>query len=138
MLHASHAFEEDAGEIRLRLDAATLTELFAEAGGALAELLTGSREVPTESELREEIRLHARDRDALFNSWLNELIFRSEVRSIVFTDFEFRSLSETWLSAAIGGAEVSELHSVVKAATLHAAEIRDEAPGLSVIVFIDV
>lgn len=38
MLHASHAFEEDAGEIRLRLDAPTLPELFAEAGGALAEL----------------------------------------------------------------------------------------------------
>jgi SHS2 domain-containing protein len=134
---ASHSFEEHRGELELRIDAPSLPALFAEAGRALAGVM---RAIPLEAApgRSDEVVVNARDREALLVEWLNELVFRSEVAKVRFTDFEIVRLSERQLVAAIRGARARELRNPVKAATYHGLSIAERAGGFTAKVILDV
>lgn len=135
---ASHAFEEHTGELRLRVDAPTLAELFAEAGRALALLACGDRPLPPPEGEAEEVRLRSHDKAALFVDWLNELIFHTEAHDKVFSEFRFARLTDRDLDARIRGARVPEMRPLVKAATLHDLELTETPHGASATVVLDV
>ena len=82
---ASHAFEDHTGEARVRLEAPSLAELFAEAARALAELMTGSGALVPASGDAMRIDLTAHDREALLVDWLNELIYQAERSHAILT-----------------------------------------------------
>ncbi len=132
-----HAFVPHTGEVRLRLEAQTLAELFVEAGRALAELMLGTTEPDTAKDF-EPVRVHASDREALLVEWLNELIFRSEVEKRVFTEFRITTVTDGELAATIGGVEVEALRTQPKAATLHELSICEARQGYTASVVIDV
>ncbi|MHB8874333.1 MAG: archease [Myxococcaceae bacterium] len=132
----SHIFEEHTGEVQVRIEAATLPELFAEAGRALAELLTDSPRPPSGS--AEEVTVQAADRDALLVEWLDELIFRSETRRKVYGGISVVRASDTELVALIRGSEPERLKTAVKAATFHNLRIAEHAGRLSATVVLDV
>jgi SHS2 domain-containing protein len=134
--HASHILEEHTGELKLRIEAPTLPELFAEAGRALAEAMGA----PTSGEplVEKVIEVDASDREALLVDWLNELVFLSEVEKVVFQQFRIELQSERRLVASSSGVKVERLRNPVKAATYHALSISERPDGFVATVVLDV
>jgi SHS2 domain-containing protein len=133
----SHSFEEHRGELELRIEAPSLPLLFAEAGRALAQVMNATPlAIPTG--WSDEVVLHAIDREALLVDWLNELVFRSEVGKVLFTEFEITHLSERQLVAAIRGTRVQQLRNPVKAATYNELSITERRGGFTAKVILDV
>jgi SHS2 domain-containing protein len=135
---ASHAIDERSGELRLRVDAPSIEEVFAEAGRALAALVCGEGCAPPAEGEPVPIRLRSHDRAALLVDWLNELLFRSEAERKVFTEFEFARITDRDLDAWIRGATVADLHTPVDAATTRDLKLNETAHGASAVVAFDV
>jgi SHS2 domain-containing protein len=134
---ASHSFDEHRGELELRIDAGSLPELFAEAGRALAQLMHGTALDAPEG-WSEDVMVNARDLEALLVEWVNELVFRSEIAKVLFTQFEITHVSDRRLLAAIRGTRVAQLRNPVKAATYHGLSIVEHAGGFTAKVILDV
>lgn len=135
---ASHAFEDHTGELRLRIDAPTIPELFAEAGRALALLACGTGPLPEPEGKAQQVSVRSHDRAALLVDWMNELIFHSEAEGKVFSDFRFTRLTDRDLDAWIRGARAVEARTLVKAATLHNLTVTESTHGASATVVLDV
>jgi SHS2 domain-containing protein len=135
---ASHAFEEHVGEVEMTIAAATLPELFAEAGRALAELQLGSVPAPPPDGPRVAVQVRAPDRAALLVEWLNELVFRTDVHHAVFTAFDVQRAEAHEVVAEIRGVPEPALRGEVKAATLHEARVEEGSDGFTAHVVLDV
>jgi SHS2 domain-containing protein len=128
---------EHRSEIVLRLGAASLADLLAEAGRALGGLLlAGGARVPGGPD--REIRLPARDPPALLVDWLNELIFLAETERWVGLEFVIRRADEHGVEASVSGMSLEEAPCRVKAATMHGLSIAPTADGLEAEVLLDV
>lgn len=124
-----HEFEEHTSEVKMRVQAATLPALFAEAGRGLAELMAEKAAEPSQIRADEPVVVGARDVDALLAEWLNELVYRTERRGRIYTAMEIDRLTDTALEGRIGGEDVSEFKTPVKAATLHDLHIAPQVEG---------
>lgn len=71
---------EHTADVRIRVAADTLEELFSEAARALMTVMYG---VAEEGGLREPIDVSAMDRESLMHTFLSEVLFISEVKDIV-------------------------------------------------------
>ncbi len=134
---ARHALEEHRGELEIRIDAPSLPALFAEAGRALAEAMRGTPLEPP-SAWSDDVVVEAEDREALLVEWLNDLVFRSEVSKVLFTDFQISHLTDRQLVATIRGTRLARLRNPVKAATYHGLSITERDGGLTATVILDV
>jgi SHS2 domain-containing protein len=124
---AWHEIADHASEIRLRIRAATMPELLAEAGRALAKLQL--REASSEAApISRDIEISAPDRAALLAEWLNELIFLAETEAWVPDRFEMTHATDTSVRVRASGVPFARLSGLVKAATLHGLRV-DEVPG---------
>ena len=132
-----HVWQEHVGEVMLSLDAATLPELFVEAGSALAEL-AGSDAAPAGAGPWERVQLTAPDRAALLFEWLNELIYRSEVNKRAYREFRVEKLTERALDAEVRGDLLSKLRTAVKGATMHRLIVEPSEHGWHAEVVLDV
>jgi SHS2 domain-containing protein len=133
---ARHWFAEHTGELEIGLAAGSLAELFAEAGRALAEAMSGR---PARgSGTFERVVVTARDREALMVAWLDELLFLAERDKKVFGDLRVESASEKNLSALVRGEPISELKTQVKATTFHGLAIATGPQGLTATVILDI
>ncbi len=131
-----HSVEEHTGELQLRIDAATLPELFEEAARALSEAMGAPRsDGPL---VAKRIQLDSVDREALLVDWLNELIFLSEVGKVLFREFLVELPSDRHLVARVSGVKVARLRNPVKAATFHGLTITRRAGGFTATVVLDV
>ena len=135
-LVASHAFEQHTGEVKVRLEANQLSELFVEAARALCELL-GSPTADAPSEWKR-VTVIARDRDALLVAWLNELVARTEIDHLLYREVAITDLTEQRLDATIRGVPFRETRTAVKAATFHGLQIALAPTGASATVVLDV
>src|SRR4051812_34016293 len=109
--------DHHTADIRLRVAAASLEELFAEAVLALMGVMqpvgAGGEAVSAE------IEVEAADVTALLVDFLNEVLTRAHIERAAFTDTEFASLSETSLRAIIRGARCEGFEEDVKSVTYH-------------------
>lgn len=134
-----HRFEEHTGELRVRLEAPSLEELFVEAGRALAEVQVGRGPLPAPAGMIERVELRAHDAEALLVDWLNELLFRSEVARRIYVELLLERVTGRELTGAIRGSRPrEELRTLVKAATLHGMKIERGARGFATSVVFDV
>jgi SHS2 domain-containing protein len=130
-------FLEHIGEVRLRVQAGSLTELLAEAGRALADLLLRGGPAQTGSRWRH-IEVRSADREALLVDWLNELIYQAETTREVPAEFEVLEATATRVRARVRGVAVDQPPALVKAATLHGARVEVVAGGLEADVVLDI
>lgn len=135
----SRTFLEHTGEVELQLEAATLSELFIEAGLGLAELLGAdlTAPVPDDSGV-ERVELTAADDDALLVDWLNELVYLSETRARAFTRLELTHVGAGRLSGTVSGLPLENVRTQVKAATYHRLHIERRAEGFVARVVLDI
>ena len=133
---ASHAFEQHTGEVKVRIDAANLAELFTEATRALCDLLgTPTDEAPGEWQ---RVTVSGRDRDALLVAWVNELVARTEIDHLLYRDVAINDLTDTRLDACIRGVAFRETRTAVKAATMHGLRIASDPGRTSATLILDV
>jgi len=133
----SHELIDHTSEVRLRLRAASLGALLAEAGRALAELQLRGVERPVHAGFKR-VQLAAPDRERLLVDWLNELIFLAETERWVATGFEIERVDARSIIVRAGGVEVPRARGLVKAATLHGLRITDVDGALEGEVILDV
>jgi SHS2 domain-containing protein len=136
-MQPSHEIIDHASEIRLRIRAASLPELLAEAGRALAEVQLRESDGATMPRWRD-IEVSAPDRAALLAEWLNELIFLGETEAWVPVQFEVERATDTGASIRASGISLDQAPGLVKAATLHGLRVDEIAGGLEGEVVLDV
>ena len=127
---------EHTADRALRICGRDLAELFANAALGMNSLMLSA--APGRPSVAKEIELEAIDAESLLVAWLSELAFWAETASLIFTHFEFLSISRTRLRARIRGDSVDSLEKHVKAVTFHNIQIRSEEDGLTTTVVFDV
>lgn len=137
----SHTFEDHTGELRVRVRARSLAELFEEAARALAEVMAEGEDPdgePGPPFAPERISLEARDREALLVDWLNELIFRAEIGKKLYTGVQIDLIDGRALSAEVWGRAAKTARTFVKAATFHGLRISEGPDGATATVLFDI
>jgi SHS2 domain-containing protein len=133
---------DHTADIGLRIRAASLAELFAEAGRGFFALVVANLEA-VEPREKIKIELSARDQDTeyLLFDWLNELLFLFEAKHWLLTKFDVQ-ISEAALKATAWGEPVDtarhQLEHEVKAITYHGLKVAKEADSWLAEVIVDI
>jgi SHS2 domain-containing protein len=135
---ASHEFLEHTSETVLRVRAADLSGVVAEAGRAFAGLVRRGGPVPAATLPPREIVLFAPDDAALLVDWLNELLFLAEHERWLAVAFDAVEAGEGRVRATVRGARLAEPPAFVKAATMGGLRLQRTADGLEAEVTLDV
>lgn len=118
----------------------TLKGLFANAAWVLFDLMTDMSKIKPINEV--EISLSGNGLEELMVSWLGELIYLREVKSILFCQFNVREISSHNLAASAIGEHYQpsnhELRYEIKAATYHQLKIEKVAGQWKAQVIFDV
>jgi SHS2 domain-containing protein len=126
---------DHTSEMELEIEAGDEHEVFAQALGALAELLASRRERVQPH--RERVEATARDRPALLAAWLEELLFLAETEGFVATRIAQLELGSEGLWAEVVG-HLDEPPPLVKGVTYHRLEFEPSGSGYRARVVLDV
>jgi SHS2 domain-containing protein len=131
---------DHTADVGLRMRAADLDTLFAEAARAMFSIMAGDLEAvrPTEEV---SITLAADDLDALLRDWLGELLYTFHVRKLVFSDFTV-AVSDRGLQATARGEPMDavrhKLDVEIKAVTWHGLKVERTGDGWLAEVIVDI
>jgi SHS2 domain-containing protein len=131
---------DHTADLGLRVRAADLDSLFAEAAQALSSAIVedlGS----VRPEQAVEIKLQGKEREYLLCDWLKELLIRFEVDHMLFGKFVVK-VTDTGLEAKAWGEPLDrsrhELGHEVKAITYHGLRVEQTADGWLAEVIVDI
>lgn len=128
-----HRFAPHTGEVAIEVEAGSPAEVFAEAAGALAELIGEEGGEPT----TREVGVVATDRAALLAEWLGELVFLAETEGFVPEALLELDLDDLSLRATVAGRR-SAPRQLVKAVTYHELVFEEREEGWFARVVLDV
>ena len=129
---------QHTADVRLRVTASSLEELFADALRGLMEVMGTPVGAPSVRPETEELDLDSIDLTALLVDFLNEALVRALVRRRCFTGASFASLGETHLSATLTSVPAASFDEDVKAVTHHEAEVRRSGEGWTTMLVLDI
>ena len=131
---------EHTADIGVRAFGATREEVFENAAAGMFSIITDTAGVREQECV--EMRLEAGDLETLLVEWLNELLYLSDSRGLLFERFEIRKLGETYLEASACGeqadSERHELKTDIKAATYHMLKVTETPNGWQAEVIFDI
>jgi len=127
---------QHTADVRLRVTASSIEELFADALRGLMAVMHGEPVVGGEE--TESIELDSVDLTALLVDFLNEALVRAVVSRRAFTGASFASLGETHLSATLTSVPAASFDEEVKAVTYHEAEVRRSGEGWTTMLVLDI
>jgi len=119
----------------LRVWAATLPELFAEAARGMTAL-AGARLAAAPRTSRT-IEISSLDIEGLLVSFLSEILYLGEEEKLAFDEFKIQ-IVENRVSAEITGAAIRSIDKTIKAVTYHNLLIRQASRGYEVEIVFDV
>lgn len=125
---------QHTADVRLRVTASTLEELFADALRALMEVMHGAAAGDAQTE---SLELDSGDVTALLVDFLNEALVRAHVRRRSFTGASFASLTETHVAATLTSVPAT-FEEDVKAVTYHEADVRRSGDGWTTMLVLDI
>ncbi|KUL31548.1 archease [Chlorobium limicola] len=114
---------EHTADIRVRVHASKLEELFADALAAMTKIL-GPTESGTGNADTIAVSIEAPDITALLIDFLNEVLLETTLRKTAFPDVAVHSLTETSITATLSGQRFASLRRDIKAVTWHEADVR--------------
>lgn len=131
---------EHTADLGLRIEAATLDELFVDAARALfAAVVTDLETVrPT---VRIEVTLAADQVDYLLFDWLKTLLYRFDVEQLLLGKFEVHVDAAGMKGVAWGETIDAERHALeheIKAITYHGLQVQQTAAGWEAEVIVDI
>jgi len=131
---------DHTADLGLRVRAADLDALFAEAGLALTSLLVENPEAVGDG-VRVEVKLPADDLELLFFDWLKALLSRFDSDGLLFSRFTAK-VSGAGLDAVAWGERRDEarheLSHEVKAITYHGLKVEKDGDGWLAEVIVDI
>lgn len=131
---------EHTADLGLRVRAADLNTLFAEAGRGLFSMIVENIDDVLPVETRT-IEISGTQRDYLLFDWLNELLYVSDTERLVFSQFDV-SVGSSGLSATVRGQRTnSDRHHLsheVKAITYHHLKLEESPEGFQAEVIVDI
>jgi len=127
---------QHTADVRLRVTASSLEELFADALQGLMAVMGAS--AGAHSVRPESIELDSVGLTALLVDFLNEALVRALVDRRVFSGASFASLGETHLSATLTSVPAASFDEDVKAVTHHEAEVRRSGEGWTTMLVLDI
>ncbi len=119
---------EHTADVRMRVEARTLAELFAEALGGMMEVLKPERRKDA-AETTRRIQLDAPSATPLLVDFLSEALWLAHTHREAFVGVAFEAISETRVEAVLRGVPAESFGEDIKAVTYHEAEIRQNAAG---------
>jgi SHS2 domain-containing protein len=131
---------DHTADIGLRMTAATLPELMAEAGRGFSSLIVANlADVQPVEERR--IRVTGTEPDYLLFDWLNELVYLLDREHLVFSQFDVE-LSDAGLTAICHGERLDrarhQLEHEVKAVTYHDLKVEQLEDAWQAEVILDI
>ena len=139
----AYSFFDHTGEIGVRLEGSTLERLFADAALAFTDTITDVSTVAAISPHCVEIA--SPTLDALMIDWLDELVYRFEVRNLLVAeaDVHVREAASGWsLEGVLRGDTFEALRHpikvLVKGVTYHQLDIRRTPKGWETTVIFDI
>ena len=131
---------EHTADLGMRVRAADIETLFAEAGRGLTSMFVDNPEEICAHQT-EQFEIAGTDRTYLFFDWLNELLYRFESQGLLCCSFSVR-ITDHGLSATIGGEPVDpgrhQLSHEVKAITYHQLTVEHTGDGWLAEVIVDI
>ena len=121
----SSVFEivQHTADVRLRVSASTIEELFRD---ALRGLTAVMRPSAGGSPITRTIQVEALDRTALLIDFLGDALLRTHIDYAAFDDVVFTTLTDVAVDAQLSGFAPVEFDEDVKAVTYHEANVRFE------------
>jgi protein archease len=135
-----HEVFEHTADLGLRIRAADLDTLFAEAGEALFAVVVEDLSTVVAKE-KIDVRLTGDDRVYLLFDWLNELLYRFDSEHWLFSRFAVRVTPEGLEGSAWGEHLDRDRHALsheVKAITYHGLRVDREGEGWIAEVIVDI
>lgn len=131
---------EHTADLGLRVKAADLPTLFADAGRGLTSIIVAN--LDQVRPVREvNIALPSAPLDELLFDWLNEILYAFESEHLLFAEFEV-SIDEAGLKAVAHGEPADEgrhrLEHEIKAITYHGLKVEQTADGFLAEVIVDI
>lgn len=114
-------------DLRIRVKADSLKDLFGEALRAVGEILSKNKK--NEIPVIRKIFATSQDKTALLVDFLNEILALSQINKEVYVKVNFSELSENSLEAEIEGMKVDGFDEDIKATTYHEANIKQNKIG---------
>jgi len=131
---------DHTADLGLRIRAATLEVLFAEAAEALFSLIVGGVGA-IESRETVQFEVAGEELDFLLFDWLNELLFTFESRHLLLKDFQVRISEGRLVAQATGEPFDRQRHPMeheVKAITYHGLLVEQQSDGWLAEVILDI
>jgi SHS2 domain-containing protein len=125
---------QHTADVRLRVTASTLEELFADALRGLMDVMHGATAGDTDTV---QVEVESGDVTALLVDFLNEALVRAHVQRRSFTGASFASLTERRAAATLTSVP-AEFEEDVKAVTYHEAEVRRGENGWTTMLVLDI
>jgi SHS2 domain-containing protein len=131
---------EHTADLGLRITASDLNNLFAQAGkGFFSLIVENIEDIALKENLT--IKIEGNDLEYLLFDWLNELLYISETKHLVFSEFTV-SIDDKGLSATVAGEKLDlSRHSLdheIKAITYHGLLVKEENNGWLAEVILDI
>jgi len=128
---------EHPADFKLRAWGSTLAELFTNMALGMAAHLVGSRDLPVAKGKKETIEIRSNDSVSLLVDFLSELLSRSDANNTVYTDIDFRKISEDHLVAEIRRAGTVKQVDEIKGVTYHQSAVNKTDAGYEAIILFD-
>jgi SHS2 domain-containing protein len=132
-----YEFLEHVADIRLKIEADSLEELFSAAVEGMNEIACKKRDGILEADVIEEVGIGAKDTTTLLINFLSDVLTYMHVNRAIYTKIIFTELDEKSLQATINGFHIDKFDEDIKAVTYHEAEVvkNDKGNFEAVIVF---
>ena len=133
-----YRFEEidHTADRALRVWGRQLSDLFAGATRGMYSLMA-DLDAPAAASWRP-VELEGLDRESLLVSWLNELLFLTEIEGLLFVEAQIETLTQTRLVGRAGGVQGLVTKAGIKAATFHDLTVSQDGEGWSTVITFDV
>lgn len=126
----SYQILSHVADVRLKVEAENLENLFCQALRGMAEILKKDFcQKAGQYDFSEEISVFSPDKTALLIDFLSEALTLSYERKIIFCEADFSELKNKFLRAKIFGKKSEEFDEDIKAVTYHEAEVKKNKKG---------
>jgi SHS2 domain-containing protein len=125
-------------DIKLKIEADTLEDLFKGSAIALSEILVQEEDIDYRIKIEEKISLSSYDLNALLVDFLSEILAISDIKNAVFKEIFIEKLLDNEISAIIKGYPVKRFNKEIKAVTYHQLEIKKVDDLYQAIILFDI
>lgn len=131
---------EHTADIGIRVRADDLKGIFKKSALAMFDIIAEEINPAAKDFKKIETNVRGGNLDELFINWLNELLYQSATKELIFSDFQIQKLDRNNLEAALIGRDNKNyrINTEIKAATYHELQIEQIKSGWQAEIIFDV